>query len=696
MAERRVVPIAFGGGLDRETGVMSMTPGGMEDLRNVHLLKGKFQVRRGFERVLEFVDGNGDDQTDVLGGIAMQGRRAAVYVAYDSVNYKVNVFVGDSTAAWATYLGEWEFLTDDDDPILSAANPDPPIIVLCEYNNTVVMAHTANAVGSRAQTHFVYWDGDAQEYVLEPLVVNWQTDSGPEEMRVRFRGVVDYLEYIVGWGWGDAYEDRPEIVRVSKPRVGPPSLSAGDGFDPLHYWLPGDEGDPVVACVPAAESMICFKETETWDLYGRSYLTFGQRLLDGLFGMEQPRLAVPMEGSVFAWTNEGPRVFAPDGTSEGLEIPLEITLPEPYDLPTKGEEKYAFGVYMPVYRSIWWIFGRRCYSLYVREPGIWKWGYQVLGFDPLCGFRLPQSGWGLTTAPTGYPSDPTMNDIGDTQADVVVTNNGQDGDETLQVWLKAAGGEWALHKSFPVSTAATQEHTLEGLKPGWDYEIAVRYKRGPYYTWGYEGDDPASWPASARGAFSTTLATLPSINSGVWSRTSASTEQILLTVTPPYTGVDYDVEIRRGGVLVHTETDVSGAFQWADTGITGEGDNDYDCRLLTPYVTGSYTGVTSIWGGPLGPTLVVAESNTPLHYTLEWDNGLSAYTEVYDSLPSESQGDAMDNLRFTENPDQWEHISSEFPSSSGLKPWCAVRHKVTTFGVTDYSDHSAKQLTNAM
>jgi hypothetical protein len=119
------IPISFGGGLDRETGVLEMQPGGMEDLRNVHLLTGKLQVRRGFERVMEFTDDLGNEQTDVIGGIAMKGRRAAVYVTYDDVNYKVNVFVGDGTASWAAWLAEWPFKREDDSDILSATIPTP-------------------------------------------------------------------------------------------------------------------------------------------------------------------------------------------------------------------------------------------------------------------------------------------------------------------------------------------------------------------------------------------------------------------------------------------------------------------------------------------------------------------------------------------------------------------------------------------
>ncbi|UCC92566.1 MAG: hypothetical protein JSW25_07830 [Thermoplasmata archaeon] len=693
MAERRRTPIVFGGGLDRETGVMAMQPGGMEDLRNVHLLKGKYQVRRGFERVLEFEDASGNPQTDILGGIAMQGRRAVVYVTYDSVNYKVNVFMGDHTGAWTTFLGEWPFQTDAAVDILGEINPDPPIILLCEYNNTVMMAHTYNEISQRAQTYYVYWSDADNAYRLRALTVDW---DGVQN--VRFRGVTDHLDYIVGWGWGDETEDRPELVRISVPGVGPEVLDAGDGFDTLHYWIVGDEGDPVIRCLPAAESLLCFKETETYDLYGRSYLNFGQRRLDAKYGMEQPRLALNIEGSVFAWTNEGPRMFAPNGTSIGLEIPLEITLPEPYDLPDQLADKYAFAVYMPVYRSIWFCFGRRVYSLYVRQESEWKWGYQELGFEPLCGFRLPQSGWGTTVAPTGYPSNPVMSLITDTTARVTWTNNNQDGDETAEVWLRPDGGAWYLAGSDGVQTLATQDLDLGGgsipLQAGWDYDIAVRYRRGPHYTFGYESSDPMDWPATSRTTFTTTLADDPDFVSWVWSRTSATTEQIRFTIDPPHTGADYDIEVRRAGVLVHTESGVTGQFVWDDDGFTGEAYQTYDMRIVSPYVNGSYTSGESIWGGPPGPTPLscVAGSKS---YTLDWAAGLDEPVEIYDSLPSELEADALDTYRDTVSADPpW--VSGQINGSTGLQPWIAIRHIVTTFGVQDRSEHNTIQADGAL
>jgi hypothetical protein len=446
----------------------------------------------------------------------------------------------------------------------------------------------------------------------------------------------------------------------------------------------------VISCHPAAETLICFKESETWELYGDSYLDFGQRRIDALYGMLQPRLAVNVEGAVFAWTNEGPRVFAPDGTSEGLEIPLELTLPEPFDLPNKGEDEYAFAVYMPVYRSIWWVFGKRVYSLYIRVAGDWKWGYQELGFTAMCGFRLPQSGWGLTEPPTGYPSSPSAGSITDTTIELTSTNNAQDGDESMEIWLKPGGGSWALHVTKPVSVAGTQAWTLTGLKAGWYYEVAVRYKRGPYYTFGYEASSPDSWPAGCKGSFTTTLASLPTIDSLVWYRASVSVEQVLVTITSPYTGTDYDVELRRGGGLVYTFSDITGTEGYYDQAISAEADNEYDCRLRTPYVDGAYTAAASCWGGPIAPTLTEVTSEEEEVVYVSWAAGQEAETEIYDSLPSEAQVDARDTLRYTATEGNYYH-PYDVSGEGGKSPWIAIRHKLTQYGVTDYSDWDEAQ-----
>lgn len=675
------IAVPFGQGLDRETGIMSTRLGGMEDLRNVHALDGKYQVRRGFEEVMTFTDPSGNDQTHVLAGIAVLGKQTAIYVTYDDVNAKVNVWYGDGQATWYAYLGEWTFEDDATTSLLSVGD-DPPVIVAAEMNGTVLLAHDKNDVDLRAQTAVITQNAVSLAWELNLLTVNW---SGSQN--VRFRGVVKHIEYICGWGWGTDSEDRPEFVRVSDPGL-------ATTFGLKNYWIVGDEGDPVIACYSAGEKLIAFKETQTWELFGDSRANFGYRILDALYGMLYSRLAVSVEGAVFAWTNEGPRLFTGRGTSISLDIPLEITLPEHYDLPTKGDDDEAFCIYIPVKREVWWVFGKRAYSLSIRAPDIryWKWGYETLGFTPHCGFRLPQAGFGLVSPPTGYPSSPTASGETDTTVDIEVTLNSQDGDETLEFWARPDGdSDYTLWASYEVGAGGTQSETLTGLDAGWEYDVAVRLRRGSYYTAGYESDDPDLWPSSSRTTFTTTMASTPTINSAAWSRTSASVEKIQLTITPPYTGTGYDVEIRRGGVLIETETDVSGVFTYDDTGCTGEASNSYDCRLVTPYVNGSYTGTTAQWAGPPAPTIDDVSVESDDEYDVDWTNGGSFSTEVYDSLPSELEVDVMDNLRSTEAAGEVTATVGVGGGNDGLQPWVGVRHKATSYGVDDYSDISAMQ-----
>jgi len=673
------VPIVFGKGLDRETGVMAMETGGMEDLRNVHLLDGKVQVRRGFERVLTFTDPSDNDQTHILGGIPVLGERAAIYVTYDQLNGKVNVWYGDGAASWVSYLGEWEFKNASDVDLIAAAD-EPPVISMAEMAGTILLAHDKSDVDYRAQTAIITKNAVTFAWQLNLLTVDW---SGIQ--KVRFRGVVKHIEYICGWGWGSDSEDRPEIVRVSEPGV-PNSFSVTD------YWLPGDAGDPVTACYSSGETLLAFKETHTWELFGNNRANFGQRLLDGLYGMLHSRLAVSVEGAVFAWTNEGPRVFSGRGTSVSLEIPLEITLPESYDLPTKADDDESFAIYIPQKREVWWVFGKRVYSLSIRRLDDVKWTYNTLGFTPHCGFRLPQSGYGLASPPTGYPSGPTASNETDTTVDIEVTLNSQDGDETLEMWVRADGDSaYTLWASFEVGSGGTQTETLTGLDAGWEYDIAVRFRRGSYYTAGYEDSDPDTWPSSSRSTFTTTMTSLPTIDSATWARTSASVERIQLTITPSYNGTGYDVEIRRGGVLIATETDVSGTFTYNDEDCTGEASNSYDCRLVTAYVNGSYTAATALWAGPDAPEISSIDIDSDDEYDVYWANGGSFETEVYDSLPSESEGDVMDNLRTTEVAGEATAAVGVGGGNDGKYPWVGVRHKATTYGIDDYSEISSMQ-----
>ena len=673
------VPIVFGGGLDRETGLMAMQPGGMDDLRNVHPLHGKFQVRRGFERVFEFPDVSGIEQTEMLGGIAVLGVRAAIYVTYGAEDGKVHFWEGDAEGSWVRYIDEWTFVSPAG-VALRAAWDDPPIIILAEYNGIVFAAHTASVASRRAQTHYLQKDPSTGAWGVHPLVA-LIADGWPTDQEIRFRGVGQHIEYIVGWGWGTEDEDRPELVRVCKP-------GAPLNWDPMHYWIVGDEGDPVVACYPAAGTLLAFKETQTWECFGSSHADFGSRVLDKLYGMLQPRLACVVEGAVFAWTNEGPRIFTGRGTSEGLEFPLELYLPEPFDLAEKGDDENAFAVYLPLYRAVLWFYGRRIYACYIRMDGDWKWVYWEIPIDAFCGYRLPQAGWGHVEGPEGYPSNPTATVVADTTATLQVTNNSPAGDETLEVWLKEDGGSYALHASFGVSTAATDDHELTGLKAGWLHAVAVRYRRGPFYSPGHESSDPTEWPVAAQGTFTTTLSVAPTISSHRWERDSATIEGITLSALSPNYGTGYSIEFRRDGVLADTALAAIASVVITDTGITGETLHAHDCRVVTAYAQSPYSAAVSTWAGPPAPTLTQATSVLAENYHCTWTNAEDAHTEVWDNLPS-LVAEARETLRGTAAVGAVLFESGTISGSTGTQPDITIRHKLTQFGVDDYSTWSA-------
>ena len=55
-----------------------------------------------------------------------------------------------------------------------------------------------------------------------------------------------------------------------------------------------------------------------------------------------------------------------------------------------------------------------------------------------------------------------------------------------------SAGTW-LTRTVPAA-GDTQELRVSNLSPTSDYEIALRYRRGPFVTAGYEGQDPSAWP----------------------------------------------------------------------------------------------------------------------------------------------------------------------------------------------------------
>jgi len=670
---RRRIPIPFGQGLDRETGIMAAPPTSMADLRNVFLHQGKFLVRRGFEVRVELNDGT-NDMTDVIGGHALRSLRNSVYVGYDSTTGNVQVFRGDSFGGAATFIGTWFTLTP---------GSAPPVISMAESYGKVFMAHDDPIIATRAKT--IYYDSSTD--TIADLTQDWD-GSGP--YNIKFRGVERHLNYLWGWGYGtettaSGVEDRPEMVRVSRP-------AAPTDFDINWYFVVGDRDDPVIRCIPAGGTLLAFKESETWELFGYSRDNFGQRPLDPLYGLGVSRLAVNVSGRVFAWTNEGPRLYDGSFGSEPLELPLELPQPEPDDLVPEGDLRLGFAEYLPYYRVVLFFFGKRVYALTVRVEGDWKWSYWELGFEPLCGFRLPVTAGGIAPPPDGFADNLSVSSITDTGFTLGWDNNSQVGTETLEVWAQeaTAAGPWTQVASFAVSASGSQTGDVTGISPGLDHNIAVRYRRGVEYNPDYASSDPSSWPAGAQTTVTTTLSA-PAAPTGDWERVDASTEKFTLTVTPLHSGVNMQLLDASLAVLA-TEVGPDGTFTFETTAVTGEAINTFYVRHQTTDVDGDNSAGLGIWGGPQDPPVITSlNSSIPDGYNVALTAGNSSQgIYVYDdwTRPSGPQDlsfdiDAATPVATLSPPTV--SASETLSGATGVTLNVFARHFVVTDGVEDYS-----------
>lgn len=397
MPERRVMQLPFGAGLDRESGVLAVAPGSMEDLRNVLMRRGKVVVRKGVESKLAFLAE--DDQTPVthiLAGQSLRGERAGVVVGYqgDDANPHagaVYIYRLDAEATTQKRLAKWFTVSDP-------ANADPPSIITAEQYGKAFFAHDEPRVNEREPTQV--YDPFAGTLVqdLTGAFRDIDGDGDREEEPIRFRGVVADDDYLWGWGFGTAGEDRPEYLRFSKP--GQPSEFLHNAYFPL-----GGRRDPITACEPTEDVLVVLKEAENYRIHGDNWYNFGRERMDEAFGCLAGRLSVSVAGAVFFWSDDGPRMTT-GGPTQDISPPLELDGFEPSSLPARGEISDGFAAYIPEEKVVVWVFGQRVYCLSLRG-GLenMKWSYWTLGFQPQCGFTLFASGLGAPTEspPAGYP-----------------------------------------------------------------------------------------------------------------------------------------------------------------------------------------------------------------------------------------------------------------------------------------------------
>ena len=463
--DRRIVTLPYGEGLDRSTGRMVVRPQSFDDLRNVFLFEGKAQARQGLAQASTLQDDGPSDLDVTLLLEPLRSESAAMGVGFDSTSKEVwlnRMLIDGTSPVAAGLLGTL-------DP---SATFDPPIIVAADSDNKLFIAHDEPNPTARLVTQ-IY---DPMSF---PTLSNLTADlDGNGKADVFFRGVVRHLSYIFGWGYGSASDPvRGDVVRVSE---------SGNSavFEDFAFFEAGQQGETVMVCRSAGPTLMVFKETETYEIFGYSPDTFGIRLADSLFGCVGSRLAVSVAGNVFFWSTQGPR-FTSGGPSQDIAVPLDIDGPDPATLVAESEPQDAFATYDPRTRVVQFVWGRRVYALSIRNPNRPRWSYYELAETAQCAglFFDTQSTAGSGGPPTGAPENLVFDE--EARGTLTLTANPSDNETvtidsrvyTFKTVLTPTDGEILIG----ATASDTLDHLIEAILPqpgpnsGVDYAATTQH-----------------------------------------------------------------------------------------------------------------------------------------------------------------------------------------------------------------------------
>ena len=604
---------------------MEVRPNSFEDIRNVMLYQGKLAIRSGFLETTTFTDPNDRLATHVIGGLDYPQADIGVVVTYEETFGEVYVWQVSASGTNPVLIGRL------DDPTTVVATTDPwftnlgnksipPKVFLAETGGVVFLAHDEPAEGLRAATmrfNLVTADLPPVGVYMTPLRTNtgndatatpptWnfdgRFDSGtPTTLETTseimyFRGVVQHLDYLIGWGFGGGDPNRqfrPEFIRISRP-------AQPDRFDAEGYFIVGSRQEPVTNCRSYNGELQIFKAQEAYKMVGQHRGNFGVFGMDHIYGLAGSQLAVAIPEGVLFWSEAGPRVST-GGPSQDLEIPLELEGYQPTGLPVTPDFQNAFAYFLETQRVVLFVFGSTAYALTVRNVGQWKWSYWELGFQAYSGFTL-FTGFGFSNPPEPGPYWDAAGDLAGTTANVTYDNvlpptaGAIQGDELVELWTRAFPvGTWVLNLTAAVDFAASQEYTLTNLNPGTDYGVRARYRRASQVNEFYE-DAPGTWPSYSEGTFTTTIDP-PTINSGVWARTDVSTETITLDISPVPGLTGFDIKIYENDILVDTlPNPITEPVEWVSTSFTNGISNKYQV-VTVGGVDSPKSDPTYVWAG---------------------------------------------------------------------------------------------------
>lgn len=479
---RQRLPVPWGEGLDRASGAMAIAPSSFTDLRNVRLADGRVEYRKGLAR-LTAISG----ATAILAVTPIRAQGLAAVVTYHDPTRVVSLYFVDATGTDIAFVATLY--------VIPAGAASPPSIIMAASYDKLLIAHDEANFALRQQT-MVYAPADN---TVTPLLADFAREG--TSYPVKFRGVARHLAYLVGWGYGQHSsdpavdtEDRPETLRISDP--GEPTT-----FQPEHYFLVGQQGDPIIGCGPVGGVLGIGKAGESYKLVGYDRTTFGVVPLDPQFGLLASKLHVSVGVRWYVWTLSGPRVTT-GGEMADLAEPLWLNGPVPDPLAAATPEDQGFAYYDPIEDEVAFVFGRWGYVLH--RAGETRWSYREYGVPLLCA-GLVFTGGNLTISPPDGVTPGTPSWVqpqylpGDADPKFYVpwTWRSAAPTERAEVWLKPSGGAWAARANVPASYG---EATV--AEPGGafltNYDIAVRFLFGSTPAPGYESNDPTLWPAESK------------------------------------------------------------------------------------------------------------------------------------------------------------------------------------------------------
>ncbi len=502
---RDKVSIPFGGGLDRFSGTTVAVNGTELDLRNVSLGPGRVELRVG--PATGVVAGFG---TDVIALHELRKTGTQAVVVYDAPTRVVKLILFDGT----TMSNVGTLWTLD----VSLAGHLPRVSVADLYDH-LFLAHEEQDYAHRGRTKVI----DVSASSIADFKVNLDRTAPAETY---FRGVDRHLNYLLGWGFGNQADgNRPEILRIGMP---------GDplSMTPEHYFIVGARGDPIIGgqTISADGERALYaigKADQLYRLVGYDRQTFGVLPADMRYGFRTSRALVVVNGTLYAWTVQGPR-SSTGGPLADMSLPLDLNGPLPDPSAAITDDLFAW--YDPDDQEVVFCTGAWGFVLHLKD-GQKRWSYRQYGrVLNAAGSLTPATGTGslsFVTATIGSPSSSAPGyGPGADQPTVTVpwTLSGSVTTEQVELYGRSEvfgrPGHVVLSQWVKLGTALASSLTVTAKVPYYltSFDLAIRVVKNGTPGAGFTDTFADNWPAFAR-ATVVSAGTIASFGiTGLWER----------------------------------------------------------------------------------------------------------------------------------------------------------------------------------